>query len=253
MRSVVTFAQLGRFGRAANSFFQIASSIGIARRNNFDFAFPLFINHHHRDAFGSSEDVDLYKHFVNPLPLYEGPELPERFVDWGYHDVVLTESVSLSGHMQSEKYFSHCIEEIRWHFKMKDEPPQNDYCAIHVRLGDYDDAYHPRLRGNYYGPAMNKFPEGQKFLVFSDDIKEAKTRFGNRVEFSEGRDYIEDFKLMKRCRHFIIGNSSFSAFAATIADSPGKRVIAPRPWFGPKYTSINGEDIYGEDWTIINY
>lgn len=254
MRNVVTFSQLGRYGRAANSFFQIASTIGIARRNNFDFAFPLFINHHHRDAFGSTEDVDLYKHFVNPLPLYDGPLLPERFVDWGYSDVILTESVSLAGHMQSAKYFSHCMDEVKWYFRMKDEMEQNDFVAVHVRLGDYDDAYHPRLGMEYYGPAMEQFP-GATFMVFSDDIWAATKMFpgDERIHYSMDRDYIKDFKFMKRCKSFIIGNSSYSAMAAILGEHPEKRVVAPRPWFGPKYTEITGEDIYVSDWQVIDW
>ena len=61
---IVTFSQLGRIGRLCNQAYQIASTIGIARRNGFDFAFPEWINHDHRDRFGSSEDVEIYKHFV---------------------------------------------------------------------------------------------------------------------------------------------------------------------------------------------
>lgn len=261
--SLVTFSQLGRYGRFANAAFQIASTIGIARRNNFDFAFPLFINHHHRDAFGSTEDVDLYKHFVNPLPVYDGPVLPERFVDWGYHDVILTESVSLSGHMQSAKYFNHCLEEIKHYFRMKDESPQNDYVAVHYRAGDYSDGegYHPRMTMDYYLKAFEHFPEGPtKYLVFSDDMEAAQkmfNEFDNRlpweIEFSIGNDYIQDFKLMKRCKSFIIGNSSFSAMAALLGEHPAKRVIAPRPWFGKSYTSIDGEDIYDSGWTVIDW
>jgi hypothetical protein len=250
--NTVTFAALGKYGRAANAFYQVASTIGIARRNNFDFAFPLLINHHHRDAFGSKEDCDMYKHFVNSLPLYDGPELPDRFVDWGYHDIVLTESVSLLGHMQSTKYFQHCLDEVRWYFRMKDEPLQNDYVAVHVRLGDYDNAYHPRLDTSYYGPAMVQFP-GAKFLIFSDETETAKQMFGDKVEYSEGRDYLEDFKLMKTCKDFIIGNSSYSAFAAVLGEDPEKRVVAPRPWFGERYTNITGEDIYNPDWHVINW
>lgn len=254
MRNVVTFNSLGNYGRFANACYQIASTIGIARKNDFDFAFPLWINHHHRDAFGSKEDVDLYKHFVNPLPVYEGPVLPDRFVDWGYHDVKLAESVSLSGHMQSQKYFDYCLDEVKWYFRMKDEPPVNDYVAIHWRAGDYSDGdgYHPRMTMGYYAPAMAQFP-GEKFLVFSDDIPACKEMFGDKVEYSEGRDYIEDFKLMKTCRHFIVGNSSYSAFAAVLGDHPDKRVIAPRPWFGPAYVSIDGEDIYGDNWNVLNW
>jgi hypothetical protein len=248
---IVTFNSLGRAGRFANAAYQIASTIGIARKSGFDFAFPLFINHHHRDAFGSTEDVDLYKHFVNPLPLYDGPELPDHSVAWGYHDVVLAESVSLSGYFQSSRYFEHSINEVRHYFRMKDEPPQNDYVAIHYRVGDYGSGYHPRMTMDYYAPAMAQFPSA-KFLVFSDDLNEAKNLFGNSVEYSEGRDYIQDFKLLKKCKSFIIGNSSYSAFAAVLGEHPEKKVVAPRPWFGPRY-EIDGEDIYEPTWTIINW
>jgi hypothetical protein len=251
---IVTFASLGLMGRFCNGAYQVAGTIGMARRNNADFAFPLWINHDHRERFGSSEEVNVYEHFVNPLPLYSGPLLPERWVDWGYQDVVLTESVSLKGHFQSEKYFSHALDEIRWYLRMKDEPPRNDYVAIHWRAGDYTDGdgYHPRLTMDYYRPAMAEFP-GAKFLVFSDDIAGAKRMFGPSMEYSEGRDYLEDFKLMKRCRHFIIANSSYSAMAAVLSDAPDKRVVAPRPWFGKAHTQITAGDIYGSDWKIIDW
>lgn len=245
---------IGNYGRFANGAYQVAGVIGIARRNGMTPVFPLWQNSWHRDAFGSQEDIDIYKHLVNPLPLIpDGVVFRDKAIEWGYHEVILPAgNWNLSGHFQSTKYFEHCLDEVRWQLRMKDEPEQNDYCAIHVRLGDYDDAYHPRLTMGYYGPAMSRFP-GQKFIVFSDDINSAREMFGNAVEYSEGKDYLQDFKLMKRCRHFIIGNSSFSALAAVLGEHPDKQVIAPRPWFGPKYTSINGEDIYNPEWQIIDY
>lgn len=249
---MVTFASLGHYGRLANGMFQIAGTIGIARRNNAQFSFPEWINHDHRERFGSSEDIDVQKYFINPLPRYSGPPLPDYFVHWGYHDVVLRESVSLSGHMQSFKYFEHCYDEVKWYFRMIDEPPLNDYVGLHVRLGDYDDEYHPRLDMRYYKPAMEQF-HGARFLVFSDDLAKAKEMFGHGVEYAQG-DYIHDFRLMKTCRHFIIGNSSYSAMAAILGEAPDKRVVAPRPWFGPKRAGgIDGEDIYGDDWKVIDW
>lgn len=250
---IVTFNSLGRYGRLCNGMYQIASTIGIARRNGCDFAFPYWKNYDHSERFGSNEDIDIQKHFVNPLPLYIGPELPDRFVHWGYHDTRITESVSLSGHMQSEKYFEHCLDEVTWYFRMKDEYPLSDFVAIHVRRGDYDDQYHPRVPESYYRKAIAQFPSETEFLVFSDDIQACKEMFGSEVEYSEGRDYLEDFKLMKSCRHFIIGNSTYSSMAAVLGDAKDKRVVAPRPWFGPKYTGITGEDIYREGWTVINW
>lgn len=249
---IVTFASLGRYGRLCNQLYQIAGTIGIARRNNAIPLFPEWKNYDHRDRFGFTEDIDVQKYFENPLPRYDGPSLPDRFIDWGYHDIRLTESTSLSGHMQSERYFEHCVDEVRWQLRMKDELPQNDYVAVHWRAGDYDNTYHPRLTMDYYRPAMAEFP-GARFLVFSDDIEGAKQMLGPSVEYSEGHDYLADFKLLKRCKHYIIANSSFSAMAAVLSDAPDKRVIAPRPWFGAAYTGITADDIYGEGWKVITW
>lgn len=263
MRNLVTFKSIGRFGRAANQMYQIAGLIGIARRNGFDFALcEPWRNHNGRD-FEPDLDIDVFKRFVNPLPLYDGPELPQHGISWGYRDVVLRESCDLLGHFQSEKFFSHSLDEIKWYMRMVNEGPLLDYVGLHFRAGDYGDApspqhpdgnsFHPRMDMRYYGPAMDQF-HGARFLVFSDDIPAAKKLFGDKVEYSEGRDYLEDFKLLKRCSHFIIANSSYSAFAAVLGDAPDKKVVAPRPWFGGPYKGqIDGEDIYGESWTVINW
>jgi hypothetical protein len=260
-RNIVTYHQLGRYGRFANQLYQIAGTIGIARKNGFDFAFPEWKNYDHAERFGSQEDIDLQKYFENPLPVYQGPQLPDRFVHWGYNDVKLTGSCSLSGHMQSVKYFEHCMDEVRYYFRMKDEYPQNDFCAIHVRLGDYDGAYHPRLDMRYYKRAISLMPAGTQFLLFSDEIDKAADMFygvlnsfpGGNLTLSTNGGTMAEFKLMKSCRHFIIGNSSYSAMAAILGEAKDKRVIAPSPWFGPAYTDITGNDIYCPDWTVIDY
>lgn len=247
---------IGNYGRMANGMFQIAGVLGIAKKNNLEPVFPKWINHDHRDRFGSTEDVDLYKHFVHELPpIPEGIEWqPERQIGWGYHDVTLPPgNWNITGHFQSPKYFENCMDQVRHYFRMKDEPPQNDYVAVHVRLMDYDNAYHPRLGMEYYGPAMAQFPAGTYFKVFSDDLRAALTMFGDSFLRDGKGDYLDDFKEMKRCRHFIIGNSSYSAMAALLGEHPEKKVVAPRPWFGEKYTSINGEDIYGKDWTVLDW
>ena len=216
--------------------------------------FPVWENKDHRDRFGSTEDIEVHKHLVNPLPpLPSGMVFTHKAVDWGFHDTILPDgNWNISGHFQSERYFEHSLDECRWQLRMKDEPPQNDYVAVHVRRGDYDDKYHPRVPESYYRAAMAEFPD-RKFLVFSDDIAACKEMFGSEVEYSEGRDYLGDFKLLKRCHSFIIGNSSYSAMAAVLGDAKDKQVVAPRPWFGPAYAQISGEDIYGPDWKVINW
>jgi hypothetical protein len=263
--SFCTFTHLGKFGRFANGCYQIAATIGIARRNGFDFKFPYWKNYNGQD-FESGLDIDCQKEFVNPLPLYtDTNDPPEHGVAFGWHPdrIKLSHSVDLRGHFQSDKYFDHAIDEVRWYFTMHNEPPQSDYVAIHVRLGDYGNQpspqhpdgnpFHPRMNMSYYEPAMNLFPD-RKFLVFSDGIEECKQMFGDRVEYSEGRSYFEDFKLMKRCQSFIVSNSSYSMFAAIIADQPDKKIVCPGPWFGAAYAgTLSEQDIYPQGSTIIDY
>jgi len=262
MRKIVTFERLGTYGRFANQLFQISGTIGIARRNNFNFAFPSWRNYAALN-FGQS-DLDVQARFENPLPLYNGPRLPEYSIPFGYKEVRLTRSVSLLGFLQSERYFSHCLDEIKFYFRMKQEPPPNDYCAIHWRAGDYGaapteykpkgNAAHPRMTMNYYKPAMALFGSDQKYLVFSDDIEAAKDLFGTQVKYSEGLDYLDDFRLMKSCKHFIISNSSYSSMAAILGEHPEKQVVGPSPWFGGRHAhTLDERDILSPGWHVVHY
>jgi hypothetical protein len=240
---------LGRFG---NQMWTIAGCIGIARANGMDFAFPKWINHDNA-LFGGNRD-DFSKYFANPLPLIpDGRNWQNYGYFWGYKDVKLPNGDwSIDAHLQSPKFFDHCIEEVRHYFTMKNEGEQNEFCAIHVRAGDYIDdpnAYHPRCSKEYYEKAISMMPSGTKYLIFSDDIEFAKQRVNVKGTYLSGY-YLSDFKLMKRCKHFIIANSSFSAMAAILANHPDKIVIAPERWFGPS-VDISAKDIYHQNWIVI--
>jgi hypothetical protein len=230
----------------------IAGCIGIARANGMDFAFPKWINHDNA-LFGGNRD-DFSKYFVNALPLLpDGRHWQNYGYFWGYKDVKLPNGDwSIDAHLQSPKFFDHCIEEVRHYFTMKNEGEQNDFCAIHVRAGDYIDdpnAYHPRCSKEYYEKAISMMPSGTKYIIFSDDIEFAKQRVNVKGTYLSGY-YLSDFKLMKRCKHFIIANSSFSAMAALLANHSDKIVIAPERWFGPS-VDISAKDIYHQNWIVI--
>lgn len=258
-RGWITNLSVGRYGRMCNGMFQIAAVLGIGKKENLEPCFEPWINHDHRDRFGSTEDCDLQKYFVHALPsIPEGTQfLADNYVHWGFHDVRLAAgNHNLSGHFQSHKYFADCRDQVHHYFRMHDEPELNDYCAVHWRAGDYSTevGYHPRMPMSYYQKAFEFFPSTQRYLVFSDSIAEAKLMFGNSppFEYSENRDYIQDFKLMKRCRSFVIANSSYSAMAATLGESPDKIVVAPRPWFGP-VAGLSGDDIYEPSWKLVQW
>lgn len=242
---MITYLNLGRMGRFGNALFEIAGTIGVATKNGHPFAFPLFINHDAKERFGSTEDIEVYKHFVNPLPLVpEGLPWESLNYHWDYRDYWLppTGNYNLNAHFQSEKYFEHCMEMVRHYFRMVDEPEQNEYVAIHYRAGDYDadsNGYHPRCSREYYEAAMALFP-GEKFMFFSDDLNEAMRLFPG--ELASTGTYIDDFKLMKRCKSFICANSSFSHMAALLGEHPDKKIVMPRRWFG----AVAGIDMEGQ-------
>jgi hypothetical protein len=247
---------LGRFG---NQCFSIASTIGIALRNNQPYAFPEWINQDNA-LFGDQPDR-MSEYFVNPLPpIPEGLEFTDIPYHWEYRNYdIPTGNWNICSHLQDERYFKHCMPLIWEIFRMKDEPEQNDCIAIHYRAGDYIDdqnAYHPRCSIEYYNEAIKYFPEGSKYLLFSDDIKGAVEKFGSNgwtFDFSRMKDstsYIEDFRLMKRCKSFITANSSFSAMAAILGEHPEKKIICPRRWFGAAAGSMSF-DGYPENAIVI--
>lgn len=226
---------LGRFG---NQMFTIASVIGIAIKSGQPFGFPDWKTYDN-ERFNQPVDT-MSDYFVNPLPPYiEGINYQDYGYFWGYKDIHLpTGNWTIDAHMQDPRFFSHCMDQVRHFFRMKNEPEQNNYVAIHYRAGDYIDdpaAYHPRCDIDYYERAMMQFPEGTKFILFSDDPDGfyAKTRKYN-VErpAPDDNNYIFDFRLMKRCKSFIIANSSFSYMAALLGEHPEKKIIMPRRWFG---------------------
>lgn len=242
---------LGRFG---NQLFTIAGCIGIAVKSGQPYGFPKWINHDAKDIFNTNEDVNIYQHLVNQLPEIPDISFQEYGYFWGYRDIFLpTGNWSIDAHMQSEKFFKHCLSLIRDTFRFKDEPPQSDLVAVHYRAGDYIEdlnAYHPRQPKEYYEKAMSCFP-GEKFLVFSDNTEEAKSKiFRENVSYQSG-DYLTDFKLMKKCKSFITSNSSFPLMAAILGEHPDKKIVCPKLWFGAQAGGLPSDDCYPENAIVI--
>ena len=252
---MMTFLSLGRMGRMANAMFEIAGTIGISEKCGQSYWFPLWINHDAAERFGSTEDIDLYKYFMNPLPeVPSGISFSDYPYYWGYREIWRDQSFhsgnwNLNSHFQSPKYFNHCIDKIRHYFTMYDEKDY-DFTAIHMRWGDYDGNYHPLPKLSYYDQALNQIPG--PYMLFSDDIDKSLMLLkplGIQVEVVE-EGYIKSFKIMKRCKHFICGNSSYSLMAAILADHPDKMVSAPSLWFGT-HVGLETVDLYPENCLII--
>ena len=176
----------------------------------------------------------------------------------------------LHGYWQSERYFAHAADDIRRDFafpdfstaqnaEMAERVEAGNSISLHVRHGDYltlnahavcDQAYYTRVLERL----MEEIEGTPTVFVFSDDPDWAKTNLPLPVQkvvvdFNGPETDFEDMRLMSLCRHNIIGNSSFSWWAAWLNTNPGKRVAGPARWFGdPK---MRNPDILPEDWLRI--
>jgi len=179
----------------------------------------------------------------------------------------------LHGYWQSERYFHHIAADIRKDFTfppisnqqnadMAGRIAQGLSVSLHVRRGDYLTlGAHVLCGQTYYEAALATVLEGLEGLdrdptvyVFSDDPGWAKDNLPlpckkTVVDFNGPSTDFEDMRLMSLCQHNIIGNSSFSWWAAWLNANAGKRVAGPAKWFGdPK---LSNPDILPPEWLKI--
>ena len=170
----------------------------------------------------------------------------------------------VDGYWQSAKYFEGIEDVLREEFKFpKPSHNKNDVLieemrnscsvSIHVRRGDYLGGF-PVMDMSYYTPAMQFIKEKYKnahFYVFSNDIVWCREHFVGEeftfVDWNTGTDSYYDMYMMSQCKHNIIGNSSFSWWAAWLNANNDKVVIAPSIWF----KKVKTPDIYMKDWIVI--
>jgi hypothetical protein len=113
--------------------------------------------------------------------------------------------------------------------------------VIHLRLGDYlNEESFGIPSSNYYISAFNKISSTvliDECWVFSNDIETAKgylqdiPKISLKWFYSVGANDVHLLMAMTQGDHFVIGNSTFSWWAANLAKNPTKIIVAPDPWF----------------------
>ena len=170
------------------------------------------------------------------------------------HDEIVTKGSSYCiGYWINEDYFKRIKQELVDTFNYQGqfteqvkniiaEVKYSESVAVHVRRGDYltngNDATYITQGKKYYDEAR-KYIESKKnnlkFFVFSDDIDWCKENLGWQdaifIDDSITDDDIVQFEIMKNCRNFIIGNSTYSWWAAWLARNDDRICIAPSKWY----------------------
>ena len=244
----VTFENLGRWGRLGNQLWQVAGTVGLARREGLRPALPT--GWAYRRFFSLPED------WYDDSPGIEAPtlavELPEG--DRPY--------------LQSLNLWAGCEDEIREAFRPSAAAKRllvayrelamlpRPVLSVHVRRGDNVQAndpltpdkhlYHPLRPTSYYAEAIGDGrARGLAVAVFSDDPDWCVAELPGADYYHRGwprpkehepgyddtpLDWIDLF-LMAGCSEHVISNSTYAWWGAWLA---GNRVTYSWPWYGPR-------------------
>jgi GT2 family glycosyltransferase len=164
----------------------------------------------------------------------------------------LRDGVYLDGYWSDFLYLKGILPELRAQFHPATELQPStqqllkvvgstESVSLHVRRGDYVSNQNCVVMPlEYYEDAIretvHRFPASH-FYVFSDDMDwvEDHLKIAAPHTWVRGNDAsrnLEDFELMRHCRHHIVANSTFSTWAALLDDKVGL-VIAPQQFFRP--------------------
>lgn len=177
------------------------------------------------------------------------------------------------GRWQSEIFFREHAQDIKNAFVIKEEYlhasreiikqfHDRPLCAIHVRRGDYvsNPFYASHLGAlplSYYLEGMRmireKIPQ-VRFLIFSNDYLWCREVFTSTEvllakDFMPDAGAIEEFAAMTCIPHHIISNSTFSWWAAWLAENESSAIIAPAHW--AKTNQFIPSQIIPHRWTTV--
>lgn len=211
-----------------NLLFFIAGTIGIAIKNDYDFGFPEWNNS---------------KFFVNPLPKVKDQEFTKLDLGWGFNGYDVPNNVTLSGWMQTDKYFEHCADLIKHYFTLRDiANPIKDTILIHYRACiDEGTLIVPTLK-DYYLKALEYLPK-KEVVVVTDNINKAREVIGLDCKYISDTP-IRDFYLLSHADYLVMSPSSFSWWASFLS---GAVTVAPTRW----YVTNDDKDLYCKKWIIV--
>lgn len=172
----------------------------------------------------------------------------------------------LAGFWQSPKYFDDVADTIRRDLRVSD-PPRGPNAAVaadieagtavgvHVRRGDFA-RRGVALPASYYETAAatlaDRLADDASYFIFSDDPSWAEANVNlpaetTYVTHNDGETDYEDLRLLRRCDHQIVANSTFSWWGAWLNENPDKRVLIP--WERTPETI----DFFPEGWETVAY
>ena len=258
-----SFNHIGNHGHLGNQMFQYAATKGLARKHNRDFMIApkeVFGKYYYttlRSNLDSCFDLKCQRGISN-FPTHE--ERHFHF-DKETFENPPKEDTNLLGFFQSDKWFKHIDDEIREDFTFRPEILDvakgikdsftSEVVSIHIRRTDYvTNKNHVTQDMSYYDKALKLVPDNINVLIFSDEPEWCKRQpvfSDERFLVSEVNDPYIDLCLMTLCDYHIMANSTFSWWAAYLANS--KLSVIPKIWMPDGIQDTR--DVYCKEWVKI--
>jgi hypothetical protein len=235
VKKYYTFHNLEKKGRLGNQLWQVASLIGLAKRD---------------EAIPRIKPNWTYREYFNIPEEYYGHSPGEGYtVDLG------------KSYLQRYENFSFMKDDIISYLtpRINCPPVSGGAVSLHIRRGDYlkKPQSHPVLSISYYEAAITNIKArfGNDFLlyVFTDDPGWvwANVRLDvPELFYPSGKCHITDLTMMTKCRAHIISNSTFAWWGAFLSQS--EVVYYPSVWFGEKYSNIDWRQMMPDWWCNVN-
>lgn len=218
-------------GGLGNQLFQLAALDTISKQTN---RIPYFTSlvttktHHSSKNYFDSIFSNWKSTLVLNLPAEQVEETSYEFKKWKLEK---SKPVILCGYFQNYKYVSSEFES-KLSFPECLELPG---AFLHIRGGDYvNHSLHDVNLQEYYNRAIQHFPSGTKFYVFTNDKEYAMSlNILEKIEyeFIEEPDELLALALMKNCKlGGICANSTFSWWGAYL-NRKNRILVIPSKWF----------------------
>jgi len=282
---MITFLELGQYGRLGNQLFQYAALKALSLHNQYKIKLPknlydrswhgqkCLLNNFNID-FEFLEEIDFYN-----LKTYDQYQITGSAQAFDKNFFNLEDNTNLMGFFQNLKYFDFCQEEIKRNLTINAEMQKycDDYLfekfkilkkpvvSIHIRRGDNIDynQSNQNIIDTYVKNCITYFNSEVNFLIFTggsrqegenntQDLEYLKDVYvGNNFYYSETNNPMLDFCLMSKCDHNIISHdSTFSWWAAYLNENSDKKVLAPK-YSRSLDQTILYKDYYPNDWILF--
>jgi hypothetical protein len=272
------------FGGLGNNLFQLATTLNLHKTYGFDYRIPSRADRGNISIYGQSTELEFKELFDNvflyddeinkKLNRYVHPDYNLGATDYSYTPIPYSDNTTYVGYFQSEKYFENLNpKEDLILSKKNTDIILNKYSkffdkkniSLHYRLGgdrttSHMQHYHKDVSIDYYKTALEDIigfnQDEYNILVFTDNIDKAKYNLKDlNYPFyfvDNSNNNILDFIFMSMCDINIVGNSTFSWWAAYLNQTENNKVIVTEnEWFGPGYKHFNLKDTFPESWIRI--